>query len=127
MARERMVTRTIEVLVAEVICLDVTTVETSIQHLELTGTGALSNDKLLKLFKKNYETETFKVVAIQSTTIREELYGMRELEFLKYAHKLDDSRKIIEDEEQDEEPTEETPVEEPTEPTEEPKSKRNRK
>lgn len=127
MARERMVTRTIEVLVAEVICLDVTTVETSIQHLELTGTGALSNDKLLKLFKKNYETETFKVVAIQSTTIREELYGMRELEFLKYAHKLDDSRKIIEEEEQDEKPTEETPVEEPTEPTEEPKSKRNRK
>ena len=127
MARERMVTRTIEVLVAEVICLDVTTVETSIQHLELTGTGALSNEKLLKLFKKNYETETFKVVAIQSTTIREELYGMRELEFLKYAHKLDDSRKIIEEEEQDEKPTEETPVEEPTEPTEEPKSKRNRK
>lgn len=100
MARTRMVTRTIEVVSAEVICLDVTTVETKIMALELTGMGAIEGDKLLKELKKQYETDTFKVVAIQSTEVREELYGLTELDFLKYATKLDPTtRKMLEESE----------------------------
>lgn len=98
MARERMVTRTIEVLEAQVICLDVNTVETTIRTLELTGVGKVSNEKILSILKKNYETDTFKVVAIQSTNVREELYGLKELDFLKYAHRLDaTTRKMLEE------------------------------
>lgn len=97
MARVRMVTRTIEVVSAEVICLDVETVEPQIMTLELTGVGAIEGDKLLQALKKTYETDNFKVVAIQSTEIREELYGLTELDFLKYATKLDPStRKMLE-------------------------------
>lgn len=133
MARERMVTRTIEVLVAQAICLDVNTVETSIRNLELTGVGKVSNEKVLAILKKNYETETFKVVAIQSTAIREELYGMRELDFLNHAHRLDaTTRKMLEEDPDTE--IEET-TDETTEPTddkitpvvESPKPKKNKK
>ena len=95
-----MITRTIELVSAEVICLHVTTVETKIMSLELTGVGSIDGDKLLKELKKHYETDTFKVVAIQSTEVREELYGLTELDFLKYATKLDPTtRKMLEESE----------------------------
>lgn len=87
MARERMVTRTVEVTVAEVMCLDVTTAEVTIQSFELSGKFA-SNDEILKAVKKVNETETFKPVAVQKTDVNEILYGMPEIEFIKLAKVL---------------------------------------
>lgn len=84
MARERMVTRTVNVTIATTICMDVVNVDTQIKDLELSGT--YTNEKeLLKALKKAYETDTYKVVAIQETYEKEILYGMKEIEFIKLA------------------------------------------
>ena len=109
MARERMVTRTIEVLEVSALCMDIVKVEPIVKTLELTGMGETSDDKLLKALKKVYETDTLKVVSINSTNKREELYGMTEIDFLKSAVRLDnETRKRIEaTEESTSEPTDE--------------------
>lgn len=97
MARERMVTRTMKVAECETMLVDVKTAEVSIRTLEITGD--VDEETALKVLKKEYETHDCKVVAIQNIHIREEIYGMKEVDFLKYAKRLDDSRKVIDDEE----------------------------
>ena len=96
MARERIVTRTINVTLIEAMCVDTSSAEVSIKNFELTGeTFTLEN--ALKALKKEYETDTLKVVAIQSMEVKEEMYGLKEIDFLKIAQKLDPAtRKVIE-------------------------------
>ena len=89
MARERIVSRTINVLCATALCVEVSTQTTKNVELELTGVGELSSEQILKALRKEYETDNLKVVTVLSTSKREELYGMREVDFLKYAHRLD--------------------------------------
>ena len=99
MARVRMVTRTINLTVVKAMCVDTTTAEVSVKSLELTG-ETFTEDKALKELKKEYETDTFKVVAIQKMEVHEETYGLKEIDFLKVAQKLDPStRKALENEE----------------------------
>ena len=96
MARERIVSRTINVLCATVLCVEVSTATTKNVELELTGVGELTSDQILKALRKEYETDNLKVVTVLSTSKREELYGMREVDFLKYAHRLDpQTRKVL--------------------------------
>lgn len=96
MARERMVTRTVVVTNCEALCVDVTTVETTIKSYDLSGSYSTVDDAL-KALKKAYETDTFKVVAIQKMTENEVLYGMSELDFIKQAKVLDpETRKAVE-------------------------------
>lgn len=119
MARERMVTRTIEVLEVSALCMDIVKVEPIVKTLELTGMGETTDDKLLKALKKVYETDTLKVVSINSTNKREELYGMTEIDFLKSAVRLDnETRKRLES---TEEPASTATVEPTSEPNETPK------
>ena len=100
MARTRMVTRTINVTLIEAMCVDTFTAEVSIKELELTG-ETFTEEKALKALKKEYETDTFKVVAIQSMNVHEEMYGLKEIDFLKVATKLDPAtRKALETEEE---------------------------
>lgn len=100
MARTRMVTRTINVTVIEAMCVDTSTAEVSIKELELTG-ETFTEEKALKALKKEYETGTFKVVTIQSMNVHEEMYGLKEIDFLKVATKLDPAtRKALETEEE---------------------------
>lgn len=87
MARVRMVTRTVVVTVAEVMCVDVTTAQVQINELELSGSFS-DNETLLKAIKKLYEKDSFKCVAIQEVTEKEVLYGMEEIEFIKLAKVL---------------------------------------
>ena len=99
MARVRMVTRTINVTVVETMCVDTVSAEVSVKSLELTG-ETYTEDKALKELKKQYETDTLKVIAIQSMEVHEEMYGLKEIDFLKVAHKLDPAtRKTLEIEE----------------------------
>lgn len=99
MARVRMVTRTINVTVIDAMCVDTSTAEVSIKELELTG-ETFTEEKALKALKKEYETETLKVVAIQKMKVREEMYGLKEIDFLKVAQRLDPAtRKALEVEE----------------------------
>lgn len=100
MARTRMVTRTINVTAIEAMCVDTLTAEVSIKELELTG-ETFTEEKALKALKKEYETDTFKVVTIQSMNVHEEMYGLKEIDFLKVATKLDPAtRKALETEEE---------------------------
>ena len=99
MARTRMVTRTINVTVVEAMCVDTQTAEVTVKSLELTG-ETFTDGKVLKALKKEYETDTFKVVAIQKMEVHEEMYGLKEIDFLKVAQKLDPTtRKALESEE----------------------------
>ena len=96
MARERMVTRTILQTEVDVICMDVTTVETTVKTFTLTGLQK-NTDYILKHLKKQHETENFKLVAIQNVQEKEVMYGMREIDFIKVAVKLDpETRKVVE-------------------------------
>ena len=128
MARQRMVTRTIEVLNVTALCVNVTDTTTYFADLELTGMGNVSDTDILKALKKAHETDTIKVVAIYNKSVKEELYGMLELDFLKYAKKLDPmTRKMLADGETIEvDETPEEPEETPEEPEETPTPKKSR-
>lgn len=99
MARTRMVTRTINVTSVEVMCVDTLTAQVAFKDFELTG-ETLTEEKALKVLKNEYETDTLKVVAIQKMEVHEEMYGLKEIDFLKVAQKLDPTtRKALENEE----------------------------
>ena len=98
MARERQITRTINVTTATAVCMDITTMENETRELVITG-DVPSADKVLKDLRKLYDTDTFKVVAIKEMTTVEKLYGLSEVDFLKYAVELDpETRKVLTDE-----------------------------
>ena len=84
MARERMVTRTVELSVCEVMCLNTETAEVSVKTYEIGG-GISDEKSLLKAVKKLHETDTFKCVSITSITPKEILYGMPESQFIELA------------------------------------------
>lgn len=88
MGRERMVTRGIDVLVCRTICMNIETMSTETVDLELTSCN-LRDDKLMSALRKEYETDTYKLVSIVSTAERTDMYGMREVDFIKLAKKLD--------------------------------------
>lgn len=87
MARERMVTRTVELSIAEVMTLDITTAEVGIMYYEIGG-GLTDEKAILKAVKKLHETDTFKCVSLQSVTTQEILYGMSEADFIAHAKVL---------------------------------------
>lgn len=86
MARERMVTRTVTTTTCEVMCVNVTTAEVKVKDYILTGEQ--TEPTALKLLKKLYETETEKIVTVNSVSLNETLYGMSELDFIKLAKVL---------------------------------------
>lgn len=88
MARERSVTRTINVTTVKAITMDIETKAVSTQDFTISG-DTPTQDSALKQAKKLYETSTLKIVAIESLETVEKLYGMTEVEFLKYAKELD--------------------------------------
>lgn len=91
MARERMVTRTVLQTTAEVMCIEVTTAEVTVNSYTLGGT--YEQDELLKKLKKIYETDTYKLVHIESVSTEELLLGMSESQFMEYATVLSTSTK----------------------------------
>lgn len=99
MARVRMVTRTINVTEVVAVCMETSTLQVQERVLTLTG-DTVTADVALKKCKKLYENDELKVVMVKSMNVTQELYGMLETEFLKYAQKLDpETRKMLEDEE----------------------------
>ena len=87
MARERMVTRTITSTTYKVMSVNTETCEVSILPYA-TSEDFLDDEKALKFLRKKYETDTVKLVKIESIETTEQLYGMTELEFLQYAKLL---------------------------------------
>ena len=95
MARERMVTRTVELTIAEVMTVDTTTAKVETIAYEIGG-GLTEEKAILKAVKKLHETDTFKCVSVVSVTIKEILYGMSEIDFIKNAKVLPPRTKIDE-------------------------------
>lgn len=83
MRKEKMITRTIMQTTAELMCIDVTTAEVEIFEAKIGG--EYTPEELLKAFKKIYETDTYKVVHIESMKSEKLLLGMTESQFVKYA------------------------------------------
>ena len=87
MARERMVTRTINEYQINALCVDTLKVELSEQSVKLTGEYK-DESEILETLQNRYNLDNFKVVSVKSVTIVEKLYGMSELDFIRYAKEL---------------------------------------
>ena len=87
MSRERMVTRTINEYQVNCLCVDTLKAELSEQSVKLTGEYK-GESEILETIQKRYNLDNFKVVSIKSITVVEKLYGMPELEFIKWAREL---------------------------------------
>lgn len=87
MARERMVTRTITSKTYKVMCANTESCEVSILPYAISEEFT-DNEKALKFLRKKYETDTLKLVKIESIETTEQLYGMTEVEFMQYAKLL---------------------------------------
>ena len=86
MARKRMVTRTVEQTTAQVMTLDVTTAEVQVCTYNIGG--KYSDEDLLKKLQKLFQTDTFKLVHIESQRTEELLLGIPEDEFIRLAQVL---------------------------------------
>lgn len=86
MARKRMVTRTVMQTTAEVMTLDVTTAEVQVQSYGIGG--QYTDEELLKKLKKLFQTETLKLVHVESQECKELLLGMDEEDFIRLAKVL---------------------------------------
>lgn len=83
MARERMVTRTVEEAQVKVMVVDTETTEVSTLGYNISAT--IPQAKALQYIQKHYDTATLKNVSIKEYTVKETLYGMSEQEFIKMA------------------------------------------
>lgn len=89
MARERIVSRTISASVYTV--LTITLPANTVANMEFTLSSvpeSIKPEKLMNLLKKEYETDTLKLVSILSQKTVLKRYGMKEVDFLKYATEI---------------------------------------
>lgn len=86
--REAMVTRTVTFTRCTVMALD--TIKGEVQTLTLDYTGTAKDDeKILKALKKNWLVSDITLVKITAKEDIEQLYGMKESDFIKYATAMD--------------------------------------
>lgn len=83
MARERMVTRTVEEAEVEVMYVQISTQEVGKTTIKISAT--VGQDKALAYIQKNFQTDDMKYITINSYTVHEILYGMPEQEFISHA------------------------------------------
>lgn len=86
MARKRMITRTVEQTTAQVMTLDVTTAEVQVYTYNIGG--KYTDEELLNKLQKLFQTDTLKLVHIESQVCNEVLLGMDEEEFIRLAKVL---------------------------------------
>ena len=86
MARKRMVTRTVMQTTVEVMTLDITTAEVQVQSYDIGG--QYTDEELLKKLQNLFQTDTLKLVHIESQTCKELLLGMDEEDFIRLAKVL---------------------------------------
>lgn len=86
MARKRMVTRTVEQTTAQVMTLDVITAEVQVRSYDIGG--RYTDEELLKKLQKLFQTDTLKLVHIESQDCKEVLLGMEEEDFIRLAKVL---------------------------------------
>lgn len=88
MAREKMVTRTVEGTNVTVLGVNLETKATEERTFNVSGKYT-DIEKLKKVAEKVGNSDTFKVVAVEKYEAFETLYGMSEVEFMEQARVLD--------------------------------------
>lgn len=83
MANVKMVTRTIEQTTADVMCVDTSTAQVTINTYTIGG--SYTDDDLLKKLKKLFEVGGLVLVKIESQHAEQLLLGMTEEDFIRYA------------------------------------------
>ena len=83
MARERIITRTIESNIFEVMACDTETAEVKTFEIRTGVLPASTNPE--RYLKKHYDTDTLKICAVISHRTETTLYGMPESLFMQYA------------------------------------------
>lgn len=86
MGKKRMITRTIMQTTAQVMTLNVSTAD--VQILQYDIGGQYTDAELLSKLKKIFETDTLKLVHIESQVCNELLLGMSEEDFIRLAEVL---------------------------------------
>lgn len=95
MAREAMVTRSIEATKVSVLGLNIESAEPENKMFYLPGTFK-DEKKLLNKVKKEFETDTFKIATVVDSEVVSTLYGMQINDFIKNAVILDpETRKPV--------------------------------
>lgn len=84
MARERMVTRTIETTNAKVLCMNIQSGTPCEKDVVLAGTFK-DEKSLMKAVSKAVDNDTEKAVHVKTATEVQTLYGMTEADFIKLA------------------------------------------
>ena len=87
MARQPIVSRTIQTTKANVLCIDVQNEQPFTQEVVLPRTYK-DEKSMLKRIRPMIENDTVKVVHVQNVVVESTLYGMTEEEFIKYAQIL---------------------------------------
>ena len=83
MAKERIITRTIESNILEVMACDTETAEVKTIEIRTGVLPACTNPE--RYLKKHYDTDTLKICAVISHRTETTLYGMPESLFMQYA------------------------------------------
>ena len=74
---------------------DMSNIKTVEEFYQLTG-DILPANKALQILQKQYNTDSFKVVAIVDQVVSEKMYGMLETDFIACAMELDpETRKAL--------------------------------
>lgn len=95
MSRKRMVTRTVMQTTAEVMTLDITTAEAQVQSYDIGG--QYTDEELLKKLQNLFQSDTLKLVHIESQDCKELLLGMDEEDFIRLAKVLPPRNSIKEE------------------------------
>lgn len=96
MARERMVTRTVEEAFVTVMTVNVKTTEIGYDTFHISAT--IPKEKALRYIEKHFGSEDYKFVTITGYEVSETLYGMSEQDFIAFARVLPPRTKVEEDE-----------------------------
>lgn len=97
MARTRVITRTVIDTVYEVMTLNTCTCDVEVKFYTLGAIKFANEDKALSALKKQYDTEDVKLVKINGTSQREQIYGILETDFMAMARLMDSDRHFIGD------------------------------
>lgn len=87
MARVPQVTRTIPTTIVTIFCVNTEDRSTFEQSITLPRTYK-DDQKMMKAVEKALEGEPIKAVSIISSEVKETLYGMTEVEFIRHANVL---------------------------------------
>lgn len=85
--KEKMVTRTVAKTNCEIMCMDITNAQVVVKDFTIGGKFDSENE-LLKVCQKLFDTDTFKLVKVSEYSEEEVLLGMPESKFIELAEVL---------------------------------------